>query len=235
MVGVFGGAAGVLFNKSLLIAQRLGQRQQRIPRWMLPGIAGLAGGLLGWWMPERCGGGQAVAERLLGGTMIAGLTALVVLFAAKLLFTAIGYGSGAPGGIFAPMLVLGALLGAMFGRATAAMLPATTGEAQVLAVLGMAAVFTGSVRAPLTGIVLISEMTGGYTLLFPICIASLAAYLVAEALHDHPIYEALLEADLERSGFGTSRPEPRSMYIGVQLGSRVAGKRIAKPRCLGGV
>ncbi len=236
VVGVFGGAAGVLFNKLLLAAQRFGQRQQRLPRWMLPGFAGLVAGLLAWWMPDALGGGQVVAERLLGGTMRAGLVAMAVLFAIKLLFTATSYGSGAPGGIFAPMLVLGALLGAMLGKATTVLVPAHAGQAQILAVLGMAAVFVGSVRAPLTGIVLISEMTGGYTLLFPICIASLAAYLVAEGLRDHPIYDALLEADLERSGHGVSRVEPRSMYIGVQIGSQVVGKRVAQAamprRCL---
>lgn len=69
-----------------------------------------------------------------------------------------------------------------------------------MAVLGMAAFFVGSVRAPLTGIVLISEMTGGYDLLFPICIGCLGAYLIAEGLRDQPIYDALLEAELERSG-----------------------------------
>jgi hypothetical protein len=98
----------------------------------------------------------------------------------------------------------------------------------VLSVLGMAAFFVGSVRAPLTGIVLISEMTGGYDLLFPICIACLAAYLLAEGLGDRPIYDALLEADLERSGHGPARGEPRSMYIGVQLGSAVENKRVGQ-------
>jgi len=227
IVGLLGGGAGVLFNKSLLGAQHFAQRQRRVPRWMLPAIAGLVAGMLGWVMPDAIGGGQVFAERILGGTINAGAAALAALFFVKLAFTALSYGSGAPGGIFAPMLVLGALLGALFGKATVAILPAQAGQAQVLAVLGMAAVFAGSVRAPLTGIVLISEMTGGYTLLFPICIASLSAYLIAEGLRDLPIYDALLEADLERSGHGPSQIEPRSMYIGVQLGSAVANKRVA--------
>src|SRR5205814_9739444 len=138
-----------------------------IPRWTLPGMAGLIAGLLAWWLPDVLGGGQSVAERLLGGTMNAGLTTLVILIVVKLLFTALSYGSGAPGGIFAPMLLLGALLGAIFAKAAAMLIPAHAEQAQVLAVLGMAAFFVGSVRAPLTGIVLISEMTGGYAPLFP--------------------------------------------------------------------
>lgn len=228
VVGAFGGAAGVLYNKSLLSAQRLGQRLERIPRWTQPGIAGLAAGLLAWWLPGALGGGQAVAERVLGGTMSAGLVALSILFTAKLLLTALSYGSGAPGGIFAPMLLLGALLGLALAKATAFAVPTYTAHAQVLAVLGMAAVFVGSVRAPLTGIVLISEMTGGYNLLFPICIACLVSYFVAEGLRDHPIYDALLEADLQRTGHGQSRAKPRTVYKGVQLGSAVANKKVAQ-------
>jgi len=227
LVGLLGGAGGVLFNKSLLTSQHLAQRQKLIPRWMLPGIAGLTAGLLGWWMPDVLGGGQVVGERLLGGTMNATLSALAVLFGAKLLFTAMSYGSGAPGGIFAPMLLLGALVGAIFAKVATLILPAQASQSQVLAVLGMAAFFVGSVRAPLTGIVLISEMTGGYDLLFPICIACLGAYLIAEGLRDHPIYDALLEADLERTGHGEARIAPRTMYIGVQIGSDVAGKTVA--------
>lgn len=75
------------------------------------------------------------------------------------------------------MLLLGALVGAIFAKLAVLILPGQSNQAQVLAVLGMAAFFVGSVRAPLTGIVLISEMTGGYDLLIPICIACLGAYL----------------------------------------------------------
>jgi len=228
VVGVLGGLGGVLFNKSLLTGQHLAKGFRRMPYWTLPGIAGLAGGLLAWWMPDALGGGQFVGERLLAGTMSAGLLTLAVLFVVKFLFTAVSYSSGAPGGIFAPMLLLGAILGAMLAKTASLMLPAQAAQTQTLAVLGMAAFFVGSVRVPLTGIVLISEMTGGYTLLFPICIACLAAYLVAEALRDLPIYEALLEVDLKRSGHGQSRAEPRKVYIGVQIGSTVAGKCVAQ-------
>jgi CIC family chloride channel protein len=126
------------------------------------------------------------------------------------------------------MLLLGALMGTLFARLAMHAAPSLAIEAQVLAVLGMAAFFVGSVRAPLTGIVLISELTGGYQLLFPICISSLVAYLTAEGLRSRPIYDALLEADLARSGHGLSRIEPRTMYIGVQRGAPLAHLPIAK-------
>ena len=120
----------------------------------------------------------------------------------------------------------GALIGAVLAHGAGRLAPSIADQAEVLAVLGMAAMFVGSVRAPLTGIVLISEMTNGYELLFPICIAGLAAYLTGEALREPPVYDALLEADLHRSGQALNKPEPRSMYIGVQTGSPLAGRKL---------
>jgi CIC family chloride channel protein len=228
VIGVLGGGAGVVFNRALLAGQAAALAQRRLPRWALPGVAGTLVGLAAWWVPDAVGGGQGVAERVLGGTMGMALGSLALLIAAKFVLSVVSYASGAPGGIFAPMLLLGALLGAALGKAAAVLSPSFAAQTQVLAVLGMAALFAGSVRAPLTGIVLISEMTDGYQLLFPICIASLAAYLSAEGLRGRPVYDALLEADLERSGHGPSRPEPRTVYIGIQSGSAMAGRRIAE-------
>lgn len=228
VIGLVGGVGGVVFNQSLLRMQALTLTQKLLPRWLLPGLVAALIGLAAWWMPEALGAGHAVAERALGGTLQMGVQALLLLLLAKLIFTVISYASGAPGGIFAPMLLLGALCGLAFAELAASVSPVFRGHAQTLAVLGMAAFFVGSVRAPLTGIVLISEMTGGYELLFPICIAALAAYLIAEGLRDVPIYDALLHADLERTGHGPARSEPRQVYIGVQSASPLAGKPIAK-------
>ncbi len=228
IVGVLGGIGGVVFNRALLAGQALALNQSRIPRWSMPGIAGAMVGLSGWWMPDAIGGGQDVAERVMGGTMSVTLASLLALIAVKFFLTVVSYSSGAPGGIFAPMLLLGVMLGAAFGRTVAIISPSLESQSQVLAVLGMAAVFVGSVRAPLTGIVLISEMTDGYQLLFPICIAALGAYLTAEGLRGVPIYDALLEADLRRTGHGSTRAEPRTIYIGVQFGSAMAGRTIAQ-------
>ena len=230
IIGVVGGAGGVLFNKSLLLSQKLALNQQRIPRGALPGVAGVLVGIVAWWLPDAVGGGHAVAERVLGGTLQAGLGMLTLLLVVKLLLTAASYASGVPGGIFAPMLLLGALCGSAFAKGGTLVWPALGDHSQVLAVLGMAAFFAGSVRAPLTGIVLVSEMTGGYDLLFPICIAVLAAYLVAEGLRDTPIYDALLEADLHRTGHGTASLEPRTIYMGVQSRSSLADRTIAQAR-----
>lgn len=228
VVGVLGGVGGVLFNKLQLFALDQAHKVRVVPRWTLPGFAGFAVGLGAWWLPGIAGGGHVMAEHVLSGTFEEGFAMLAFLFFAKLLATTLSYGSGAPGGIFAPMLLLGALLGAACANVATSAAPSLLVQGQVLAVLGMAAFFVGSVRAPLTGIVLISELTGGYQLLFPICISSLAAYLTAEALRSRPIYDALLEADLARSGHGPTSVEPRTMYIGIQRGAPVAYKPISK-------
>jgi len=230
LIGGVGGAGGVLFNKSLLLGQKAALHQRRIPKWALPGVAGVLAGIVAWWLPDAVGGGHGVAERVLGGTLSAGMGMLALLLVVKLVLTAASYASGAPGGIFAPMLLIGALCGATFAKVGVLLWPALGAHSQVLAVLGMAAFFAGSVRAPLTGIVLVSEMTGGYDLLFPICIAVLAAYLIAEALRDAPIYDALLEADLHRSGHGAPSPEPRTLYMGIQSRSMLAGRPISAAR-----
>jgi len=227
-IGVIAGLGGVAFNWALLTTQEAAISQRVLPRWLLPGLVAMLAGLAAWWMPGAIGAGHAVAEKVLGGTLGAGLGTLVVLLALKFMFTALSYGSGAPGGIFAPMLLLGALCGAACAKSVALVVPAWGQQEQILAVLGMAAFFVSSVRAPMTGIVLISEMTGGYQLLFPICITALAAYLVGEGLRNLPIYEALLEADLHRSGHGRQTHAPRTVYIGIQSGSPLAGQPIAR-------
>lgn len=229
LLGVTGGALGVLFNRSLTTGQSLASRFSAKHRWLLPGLAAAAIGLLAWWLPQVAGGGHILAEPLLSGRLAGtGLGTLALLLLAKFLVTILSYSTGAPGGIFAPMLLLGALLGTIVAGLLPRIDPGLQVPATTLAVLGMAAVFAGSVRASLTGIVLISELTGGYTLLFPLCVVVLVAYLTAEALRDPPLYDALLEADLARRGHALHTPEPRSVYIGVQNGSPLAGKPLAQ-------
>jgi CIC family chloride channel protein len=105
----------------------------------------------------------------------------------------LSYGSGAAGGFFAPLLVIGALGGLAVGRVAHGFAPAWADYPEVFAVLGMGALLTAIVRAPLTGIVLMIELTGKYDFMLPLLVCSLVAYGVAEALQDEPIYEALRE------------------------------------------
>ena len=159
---------------------------------------------------------------------------LLVLLAAKFAVTVASYASGTPGGIFAPILVLGTITGVIVGHVGGWLLPTVAPTPTAFAVLGMAAVFTASVRAPLTGITLILEMTGEQRQLFALCAACLVAYLVAEALRDRPIYEALLEDDMARrraAGAVTrSRPLPHRQHAGSALAHRARHGRAQAAR-----
>jgi chloride channel protein, CIC family len=212
LLGVVAGVLGVAFNRSLLGLHRLSFRVRAVPRWCLPGLVGAAVGLVAWWLPDATGGGHAFAQRLLTGAYPAGLGLLCLLLTAKFALTVGSYASGAPGGIFAPLLVLGTIAGVIVGQAGEWVCPTLVPTPTAFAVLGMAAVFTASVRAPLTGITLILEMTRETAQIFALCAACLASYLVAEGLGDRPVYDALLEDDVERrrarARDDTNRPSP---------------------------
>ena len=116
---------------------------------------------------------------------------MVAIVAARFALTIASYGIGAAGGLFAPLLVIGAELGRLGGDAAHEIAPGAVPDAAALTVAGMAAVLVGSVRAPLTAVVLILEMTGAFSLLLPTLIACATAYVVPTILGDDPIYDAL--------------------------------------------
>ena len=154
-------------------------------------------GAIGFWQPDLLGGGHDLAQSALTGK---GTISLVLLmFVIRFVLTMGSYGTGAAGGIFAPLLVLGAQIGLVVALVLKALMkdrfPGLIWEPD-FAIVGMAAYFTAIVRAPLTGIVLIAEMTGGYALLLPLLAACCTSYAVAEACRETPIYEALLERSL---------------------------------------
>ncbi len=152
-------------------------------------VVGAAVGALAWFAPDLVGGGDVLAQRMIDGK--ATLALLPLLFLARLLLGAASYGCGPPGGLFAPLLALGSQLGLFVGLAAARWLPALVAEPSAYAIVGMAALFTAIVRAPLTGIVLLAEMTGSLTLVLPMVAVAFTAHATATLLGDEPIYEAL--------------------------------------------
>jgi CIC family chloride channel protein len=237
VLGLLCGVMGVLFNRGLLRSLRLFHGWTRWPAWVRPALVGIIVGLLAWWLPSAVGGGHATAELVLRGKAYTLLTGhitllrlvgfLALLLAVKFILTLISYASGVPGGIFAPLLVLGALMGAIMGRIAGIWWPSMAHTPAAFAVIGMAAAFSAIVRAPLTGIVLILEMTGNYQQLFPLVVASLIAYLVAEHMHNKPIYEALLEYQLESGGERPSGSrEAILLDMAVEASSRMDGKSV---------
>ena len=140
--------------------------------------------------------------------------------------TMLSYGCGAPGGIFAPLLVLGALLGLAVGQLAQLGLPSAVAAPETFAVVGMAAYFAAIVRAPLTGIVLIVEMTNSYDQMLPLLVACFAAYAVADFVMDRPIYEALLERDLAQEIRLPNLEAPVILEFTVHKGARFVGKML---------
>jgi chloride channel protein, CIC family len=198
VIGILCGVLGVFFNRALLGTLDAYERWRRGPRWLHTASAGALAGLTAWALPQAIGGGEMVAGGILAGTLPVGpLRFLAMLVVLKLLLTVVSYGSGAPGGLFAPLLLLGAALGAMVGLGTTQMF-APIPAVPACAMAGMVGLFTASVRVPITGVVLILEMTNGQHQLLEFVVTSLAAYLVAAAFHDRPVYEALLQRDLAR-------------------------------------
>ena len=224
VLGGLAGLLGVAFNKSLVKALDL---YAKVPKSYGPYAAALTGavvGLIAYAAPSTVGGGHNIANVALDGRML--LSAIPLLLLLRFALTIFSYGSGVAGGIFAPLLALGALLGLGVGQGASMMFPTLVPHPAVFAVVGMGACFTGIVRAPLTGIVLIVEMTSSYEQMLPLLVACFAAYATAEALKDLPIYEALLERDLVRGGIAHPTDEPVVLEAEVMPRSPFDGKRV---------
>ncbi|HVZ64641.1 MAG TPA: H(+)/Cl(-) exchange transporter ClcA [Lacunisphaera sp.] len=192
LLGVGAGVFGVLFNRCLLATLDLRERLMRWPAFMVGAVVGVFVGFIGWVVPGLAGSGGPLVQLALSGRIA--LTLLPLFIVARFSLTMVSYGSGAAGGIFAPLLVLGALGGVWLGSGVHRLFEASHSlTPQVFAVLGMGAMFTAIVRAPLTGIVLMIELTGSYDFMLPLLVSCMAAYGVAEWLGNRPIYEALRE------------------------------------------
>jgi len=195
LLGVACGIGGVIFNRCLLKGLDLYARL-RWPGWATGALAGAVMGLASGIYPDVAGTGGPLAARALAGEIA--LKWLPVLLVVRFFLTMTSYGTGAAGGIFAPLLVLGALGGLAFGRIANAALPAWAAQPEAFAVIGMGGLLTAIVRAPLTGIVLMIELTGKYDFMLPLLACCLVAYGIAEALNDTPVYEALRERTKRR-------------------------------------
>ena len=224
ILGILAGILGIAFNRGLLKTLDLFGRLQGQWRLGIVAAVGAIIGLISWFSPIMVGDGHALAEVVLAGHFV--FAAIPLFFAARFLMSISSYATGTAGGIFAPLLVLGALLGLATGQIAHFFAPAIVPEPAVFAVVGMAAYFAAIVRAPLTGIALIVEMTGNYQQMLPLLVACFCAYAVAELLKDLPIYEALLERDLLRDGTHISLKEPMVIDFEIEQDAPFAGKEV---------
>ena len=191
ILGVLLGLAGAGYNRIMLNGQALFHRFKNIPKEIRIAIPFLMAGVLGLTIPEVLAGGHRMVVLLEEGRPA--LITLVILLTVKFVFSTVSFGSGAPGGIFFPLLILGAYVGAIFGVLVMKVFPLTDDLLPQFIVLGMAGLFAGIVRAPITGIVLITEMTGNMHRMLDIAVVSILAYIMANIIGSKPIYTSLLD------------------------------------------
>jgi CIC family chloride channel protein len=193
-LGAGAGLLGIVYNRTLLATLAAADRLRRWPVALRAGLVGGTVGALAWFAPGLVGGGDPITQRTLAGAGT--LSTIPPVFVLRLGLGAVSYAAGTPGGLFAPILVLGAQLGLLFGSLCQQAFPTLAIQPEGFAVVGMAALLTSIVRAPLTGIVLVIEMTASFTMLLPMLGACFAAMLVPTVLRDAPIYDALRERTL---------------------------------------
>ncbi len=201
-LGLFAGLLGAIYNRVLVDALDIADGLKRIPVELRAGLIGAAVGALAWFAPGLVGGGDLMTQGLLSGATPFAL--LPLLFAIRLFLSCASYAAGTPGGLFAPLLLLGAQMGFFFGALFYPDLPAPNVHAILFAVVGMAALFSAVVRAPLTGMILVTEMTGNSIELLPMLAACFAAMTLATLLGGAPVYDWLKERALR---VGAKEPE----------------------------
>lgn len=188
ILGIISGFLGVLFAKVIFKNNQLFDKMNKIPNWAKPAIAGFAIGLIGLFIPYVLGSGNLSVDLLLQHKL--SLSIVILVFIAKFLVTPFCFGSGAAGGIFLPMLMLGSFLG--YITASIFNILGFNVDVIVMSMIGMGAFLSAVARTPITTVVMVFEMTAGYTHILPIMLSAAIADLIAEKLNHRPIYASLI-------------------------------------------
>jgi CIC family chloride channel protein len=189
VLGIVAGLAAVAYNRAILGSLGLIDGFKRRPIEMRAAIIGGLVGIVAWFAPNLVGGGEELAQHSMDGAFLPGILGFVFLL--RFVLGPVSYAAATPGGLFAPLLALGAQIG-LLCFAVAQYFHLDFGvSSTAFAVIGMAAFFTGVVRAPVTGIVLITEMTGSLSVLLPMLGACFTAMLIPTLLNSPPIYTSL--------------------------------------------
>lgn len=225
ILGIILGIFGAIYNWSLLFGQRMMKKVPKV-KWRVM-ISLAATGIAGLFFPLIIGSGHTLIDQLNFGW---GLSFLLLIFVCKFFLSMISYVSGVPGGIFFPLLVLGASLGAAYASFAINLFHLPTALFANFVILAMAGAFTAIVRAPMTGILLLVEMTGSFSHLLPLTVVSLVAYVVADLLNAQPIYDSLLSNMLADNKDEPTEDKAGHIFIEmiVQFDSMAANQRLAK-------
>jgi CIC family chloride channel protein len=191
VLGLLAAGAGVLFIRMLYATEDLFDRWKQVPEWFQPAVGGALLGVLALsyplitgvtWegIPQVFNVGYDVIESVLAGELALGVVA--VLLVLKLLATSITLGSGGSGGVFAPALFMGAMLGAAFAMVVERLIPGVAAPSGAYALVGMGAMFAASAHAPITAVLMLFELTGDYRIILPLMVTVVISTLVAQRL-----------------------------------------------------
>jgi CIC family chloride channel protein len=190
LLGVAAAIVGVLFTKVLYGTEDFADRVWRGPEWLRPGVGGLALGVLLLALPQLYGVGYPVLEGGITGRYVIGF--LLLLLVGKIVATSITIAIGGSGGVFAPSLFLGAMLGSAFGQVAQHLAPGLGINPGAYALVAMGAVFAGATRAPITAVIILFELTGEYSIILPLMLAVVTAAGISRKLSADTIYTAKL-------------------------------------------
>lgn len=184
-LGVTGALVARAYTRGLFLVEDLAERTP-VPGYVKPALGGAVVGGLAIWFPQVMGTGYEFIENALNSRMT--LSLLAALFALKIVSTAFTIGSGGSGGTFTPALFVGAMYGGAFGRVVNQWFPDITANCGAYALVGMAVVFAGAAHAPITGIIILMEMTNDYSIILPLMSATVLSNLVSRWLSEESMY-----------------------------------------------
>lgn len=194
VLGVVGGGASLLFAKALGFLRPALRRQPGWLQMLQPAIAGLLVGGIGYFgLPEVMGAGYSGIDQAMHGQFAFHILLLLAVF--KILATTLSFSSGTPGGMFAPTLFTGAMLGAAVGSFEKIFFPSLTGSVGAYALVGMGVLFAAFLRAPLTSVFMVLEVSGNYSIVLPVILANTIAYLISRSLQPVPVFELFTHQD----------------------------------------
>ncbi len=194
VLGIVGGVASVLFSKAIGFLRPILKAKPRWTQYFQPAIAGLLIGLIGYFgFPQVMGAGYDYMDQAMHGQYVWQLLGVLALL--KIIATTLSFVSGTPGGMFAPTLFVGAMLGGAVGGLEHLFFPHLTGSVGTYALVGMGVLFAGFLRAPMTSVFMVLETSGNYEIIVPVIVANTFAYLVSRSLQPTPIFDLLTRQD----------------------------------------
>jgi len=212
ILGVLGGFSALVFSKAL---GYLRPRLRRLPQptqYVQPAVAGLFVGLIGYFgLPQVMGPGYDTMDAAMHGQYAWQMLAMLVVF--KMIATTVSFSSGTPGGMFAPTLFIGTMLGAAVGTIQHMVMPNASGSIGSYALVGMGVLFAGFLRAPLTSVFMVLEVSQNYSIILPVILANTIAYLLSRSLAPEPIFELFTHQD----GLELPSMEEQREEVGLRL------------------